>query len=281
MSIQPIDYFENTSTIYSSLSINVLSPDNFENDNVVNSLSLIPSPNYIDNGVVFFNPKIGIATKTVSPDFIGGTSLTYSPSEKIKLKLNFIQSTGVTYNPSTLSNREAFPSLIESTVFIGKPIAKVLPYSPPKETPDAIPRPVGTLPVGERTTNGNAKTFKDLSLMFRPHPVTGDVTRVFDYDSVTQALKLIIYTEFFERPFSSQTIAGGIRSRLFEINDNISRREIQERISQTILKHEPRVIVQNISVKSADNPNAVNVSVTYKIRTFERSETFTMFLERV
>jgi phage baseplate assembly protein W len=118
--------------------------------------------------------------------------------------------------------------------------------------------------------------------MFRPHPLTGDVTRVFDYDSVTQAIKVIIYTEFFERPFSSQQIASGVKSYLFEPNDALSRRELQEKISLSILRYEPRVILKNVSVNyDRENPNGVTVTITYKIRTFERTETFSLFLERV
>lgn len=260
--IDPI-FLENSSTVFNA------------------SVTMTVKPDHLVNGQGFSIPKIVIAVITVLPDTFVNSPVIYNPTSRNSVKPNFVTNSNQVFNPSTMANLEVFPDFLEASQVIGKPIIKVLPFSPPLETPDAIPRPIGTLPVGERSTTSETKTFKDLSLMFRPHPLTGDVTRVFDYDSVTQALKLIIYTEFFERPFSSQTIAGGIRSRLFEINDSISRREIQERISQTILKHEPRVIVQNILVKSTDNPNAVNVSVTYKIRTFERSETFTMFLERV
>lgn len=245
------------------------------------SLSGTQYPSLFTNQSVVRFPKIGNSTIVPVPDGILSTVQIFSPTVKIKQKLDSTPASSQVFNPGTASPVQVNVSHFDNSSSIRKPLARLLDFIAPVDSPNVIPRPSGILPVGERNTYGIEKTFKDFSLMFRPHPLTGDITRVFDYDSVTQSIKLIIYTEFFERPFSSQGIAGGIRSRLFEINDQISRREIQERISQTILRHEPRVIIQSVNVKSTDNPNSVNVTITYKIRTFERSETFSMFLERV
>lgn len=277
-------YFENASSIFGASFSSTSYPDSLTNNasSIFDaSFSSTSYPDSLTNSESFFILKIGVPVISVEPTFLTNSSTLYNPDPTIITRPSFVGNASVVFSPSTLTNATFEPVFLSNTSTFGTPIVRILPFSAPIETPDIIIRPVSTLPTSERSTTGLLKTFKDLSLMFRPHPLTGDITRVFDYDSVTQALKTIIYTEFFERPFSSQLKAGSIRSKLFEINDPIALREIQEHIASAILKCEPRVLIQLIKVTQAENPNAVNVSITYKIRTFQRSETFSLFLERV
>lgn len=255
-----------------------------ENSSVISDpdgFDVVQYPSLLTNTHQFPIMKIGLPTVVLEPTTIVNSSVIYVQTEELTLRPAFVLNSSTPYNLSTVRNTQIFVDFFDNEEIFRKPLVRIHPFVAPIEIPDIIVRPVSNLPVSERSTTDLLRTFKDLSLMFRPHPLTGDVTRVFDYDSVTQALKVIIYTEFFERPFSSQLKAGSIRSKLFEINDPISRREIQEHIASAILKCEPRVLIQEIKVVSAGNPNAVNVSITYKIRTFQRSETFSLFLERV
>ena len=279
-----VDYLENTSVLYGP-EIHLSSfPNHLENTSVLYGPEIREPhrPEFIDNSQVFYIARVGSVANVAEPDFTENVEVFYSPTVNFKIVPVFIKSTNVVYLPSSANPITIFPDFIDKTATFGRPIVNLLPFDAPLVLPDKIFRPTLTLPPGETSTTGSNRVFKDFSAMFSAHPLTGDITRVFDYDSVTQALKMIIFTEFYERPFSSQKIATGINTYLFEPNDATSRREIQERIASAIIGHEPRVIVEEIIVEQhAGNPYAINVTVTYKIRTMVRLETFSLFIERV
>ena len=54
-----------------------------------------------------------------------------------------------------------------------------------------------------RTNNSSrsARIYKDLNLIFSPHPNTKDVTKKTDIDPVKQSVKNLILTKHYERPF--------------------------------------------------------------------------------
>ena len=47
------------------------------------------------------------------------------------------------------------------------------------------------------------QTFKDLSISFKPHPVTGDVITKKDTAAIRQSVSNLLYTRKTERPFDS------------------------------------------------------------------------------
>ncbi len=63
----------------------------------------------------------------------------------------------------------------------------------------------------------NTRIFSDLDFNFTAHPVTKDVSRRYDENSVKTALKNLILTRNYERPFHSE-IGSPIRSLMFELD---------------------------------------------------------------
>ena len=45
------------------------------------------------------------------------------------------------------------------------------------------------------------EAYKDLDINFLAHPITGDVTTKTDSDAVKRAVKNIVLTNYYERPF--------------------------------------------------------------------------------
>jgi phage baseplate assembly protein W len=123
-----------------------------------------------------------------------------------------------------------------------------------------------------------AYRYKDFSLSFKPHPLTGDVVRVYDKDAVNQSLKNIILTERGEIPFSDR--GSNIKSKLFELMTPETSREIKEDILSAILAYEPRVIVDDVIITELPQENSISVSIVYRIRTLDELITFTIFLKR-
>ncbi len=123
-------------------------------------------------------------------------------------------------------------------------------------------------------------TYKDLSISFTAHPLTGQPVRVFDINSINQSLKNIILTEKYERPCSNLSFGGSIKSKLFELMDSGSKRDIETTLLETINNNEPRVMIVKIEVEMFLEEHSMQISIFYKIKMFQQTQEFSLFLER-
>ena len=64
-------------------------------------------------------------------------------------------------------------------------------------------------------SNRNSRRFRDIDLDFNRNAVTNDVNIVEDVVAVKRALKNLVQTNFYERPFQPE-LGCGIRELLFE-----------------------------------------------------------------
>jgi phage baseplate assembly protein W len=46
------------------------------------------------------------------------------------------------------------------------------------------------------------RIYKDMDLAFTANPVTGDLSKKLDVNAVKQSMKILMLTNFYERPFS-------------------------------------------------------------------------------
>ena len=110
----------------------------------------------------------------------------------------------------------------------------------------------------------NTRTFADLDLNFTPHPVTGDVGFKKDENAVKQAVKNLVLTQNFERPFHSE-IGSSLRSLLFEPATPMTKEILRKTISDTITNFEPRVELIDVEIRYKLDDTAVDVRVVFKI----------------
>lgn len=106
--------------------------------------------------------------------------------------------------------------------------------------------------------------FSDLGITMTAHPVTGSITVKKNADAVVGALKNIILTNRFERPYDP-LFGADIRSRLFENFDPIEQVNIEEDIKMAITNHEPRATVSEVQVVASPNSNKVQVGITFYV----------------
>ena len=85
--------------------------------------------------------------------------------------------------------------------------------------------------------------YKDLDLSFTAHPITGDVATKSDSDAVRRAVRNIVMTNYYERPFKP-SLGGNIRGLLFELDTDRKLNRAKNRLTQAIEDFEPRV--QNV-----------------------------------
>jgi phage baseplate assembly protein W len=125
----------------------------------------------------------------------------------------------------------------------------------------------------------NTRNFSDLDLNFTAHPVTGDVSRRFDENAIKTALRNLILTNNFERPFHSE-IGTPIRAMLFEPFSPMLVSNIERSIFDAVNSFEPRVNLDNVKVVASPDENSLVVTLTYRVLNTIRPVTLDISLER-
>ena len=110
----------------------------------------------------------------------------------------------------------------------------------------------------------NTRTFSDLDLNFTAHPVTKDVVRKFDEEAIKAAVKNLVLTQNYERPFHSE-IGSQIRGLLFEPATPMLNVMLKRAITDTIINFEPRVRLNEVLVTISPDNNEVYVSIYFTI----------------
>lgn len=106
---------------------------------------------------------------------------------------------------------------------------------------------------------------KDFDLAFRRHPSTGKLLMKKGDESVKQALKNLILTNRYERPFRPE-FGGDIRRRLFDNFDSIDVSQFETQIETAIENYEPRASLEpySILINEIRDQNTLNVTIKFK-----------------
>tara|TARA_R110002073_G_scaffold16949_4_gene64567 strand:+ start:87 stop:482 length:396 start_codon:yes stop_codon:yes gene_type:complete len=122
--------------------------------------------------------------------------------------------------------------------------------------------------------------FKDIPLSFTAHPITGNVKALVNRDAVKQSVKNIVLTNFYERPYSP-ILGGDILSQLFENMDPITEYTVSKKIRQALNNYEPRATIDDIKSDFNQDQNAINVTITFRIRNDANPISVNVLLDRV
>jgi phage baseplate assembly protein W len=122
-------------------------------------------------------------------------------------------------------------------------------------------------------------TFSDLDAGFALNPRTRDVARRIDDAAIKGALRNLIHTRHYERPFAPE-LGCQIHSMLFENADPLTLLVAERTIRDVIQKFEPRVDLLEVSVRGTD-ANDLTINVVYKIRNTDQVSEFTTQFTRV
>ena len=107
-------------------------------------------------------------------------------------------------------------------------------------------------------------TFKELSVVFKKHPVTDDLVTVKDKVAIAQSISNLLQTNNGERPFNPD-LGSGIRELLFEQADWGTAAAISGRVRECLVKYEPRIKVLSVNSDPDYNTNGFDVSIEYEI----------------
>jgi hypothetical protein len=129
-------------------------------------------------------------------------------------------------------------------------------------------------------TSQEVREYKDLDLRFIPHPVTKDVVKRTGNAAIIGALKNLILTNLYEKPFQPN-FGSRVRNMLFEDVSFITANMLRSEIEDTISNFEPRVSIETIVVQAQPEENRYAVTIRFFINNLENPVTITMFLEKV
>jgi phage baseplate assembly protein W len=109
-----------------------------------------------------------------------------------------------------------------------------------------------------------SRSFKDISLSFKRHPVTNDLVAVKNEDAIKRSIQNIVLTIVGEKPF--EPIFGtNINASLFELSTSLEAIGIQEQIRSAITNFEPRVDNLVVTTTIGADTNDMYATVQYDI----------------
>jgi len=123
------------------------------------------------------------------------------------------------------------------------------------------------------------KLYSDIDPTFTRTPGKNDIALSFDEMAVIRALRYLMLTNNYERPFQPN-LGSGIQKMLFEPINPLTATQLQTEIQTTIRNHEPRVDLQSVNVKEMVDNNAYQVSLEFYIGNNSSPTELTLILER-
>ena len=109
-----------------------------------------------------------------------------------------------------------------------------------------------------------SKSFKDISLSFKRHPVTNDILALTNEDAIKRSVRNLVETINEER-FFNPLLGSRVRESLFEVPDNTIRATLKAQIENSILNFEPRVNLTDVIINHPNDTNDLEVTVAYDI----------------
>jgi len=132
---------------------------------------------------------------------------------------------------------------------------------------------VSTL-IGTRT-----RLYKDIDLTFA-NKTSGEIFKKEDAAAVKQAVKNLILTNYFEKPFQP-LFGGNLREMLFDLADDDAEEDIEERIKNAIGVFEPRAQALNVTAIATPDRNSIRVTVEFRVINTQETVTVTTVLARL
>lgn len=122
--------------------------------------------------------------------------------------------------------------------------------------------------------------YSDIDLTFNPHPVTKDLMLSTGQMAVVKALKNLILTNHYEKPFNPD-YGSNIRKLLFELMTPFTAQAIAKEIEYTIKSYEPRVTIKYINVVANYDNDYYETSIEFYIENLVEPLTANFILSRL
>lgn len=127
--------------------------------------------------------------------------------------------------------------------------------------------------------SSRSSSYKDIDLTFQAKP-SGDIYKKTDAASVKQAVKNLLLTGYYEKPFAP-TFGANLYDFLFTLSTELDELEVKERIFDVIRNYEPRALCREVNVNITPDQNNVGITVVFQVRSTAETATVTVTLTRL
>jgi len=108
-----------------------------------------------------------------------------------------------------------------------------------------------------------SRSFRDISLSFKRHPVTNDVTILKNEDAIKKSVVNLVRTRVGER-FFNNLLGSSLTNALFELN-TIDNDVLREEIITLLNNYEPRIELSNVFLENQIDSNDILIQIEYEI----------------
>ena len=126
----------------------------------------------------------------------------------------------------------------------------------------------------------NSRRFRDIDLDFNRNAVTNDVNIVENVVAVKRAVRNLVQTNFYERPFNPE-LGCGVRELLFEPFTPLTKIHLERKIEEVLVNHEPRIELQNVAVDDDQDRNRLVVDIYFYVVGVPGPQQVQTFLQRL
>ena len=132
----------------------------------------------------------------------------------------------------------------------------------------------------QNKSNRSSRAFRDLDLDFTRNAVTNDVNVVEDVVAVKRAVKNLVQTNFYERPFHPE-LGCGVRELLFENFTPMTKVFLERKIEEVLINYEPRINLTSVNVDDDQDRNRLVVDINFQVVGVPGPQSVETFLQRV
>lgn len=146
-------------------------------------------------------------------------------------------------------------------------------------TTRVLSREDGNLNATTTLVTSRNKVYKDIDLSFTAKP-NGELYIKRDAAAVKQAVKNLIQTNHFEKPFEP-FYGGNVRGLLFELAYDDIEDDVYDNIKYALETYEPRAEIIDIIVNARPDNNYIDVTVEFQVVNTGEIVTFSTVLSRL
>lgn len=125
-----------------------------------------------------------------------------------------------------------------------------------------------------------AATYSDFGTAFVEHPVRRELSVVSDENAIKQAIRNLVQTDFYERPFEPSK-GCGIRGLLFEPISPQTAGAIEDAVRTAIENWEPRARLRSVKADARPDQNFYSVLITFTLVNSDQPVSVPVLLYRV
>lgn len=132
----------------------------------------------------------------------------------------------------------------------------------------------------KKETDLNNVIYSDIRTSFVAHPVRKDITTINNEEAVKTAIKNLILTNFYERPFAPSK-GSGLYGLLFEPMVSATQSAIVKSIETTIKNYESRAKIISVEAIPNYDENYYNVVIKFTLLNSTKVITLSSVLHRI